>query len=243
MGKYDVGNIFKTNEGYDVVIIEKHVGKSKIKFLDNYGYEVIKDNSQISEGSIKNNYHKSVFGIGYIGSYNGDLPVNKLKSRVIWKSMLERCYCDKYQKRFPCYVGVNVCEEWLDFGVFDKWFNKNYVEGFKLDKDLLQENIANKIYSPSTCIFIPPFINSFISNIYKTNTSGYIGVSWNKPSKQWMATIRDLDKGVNVNLGRYDDIEDAKNAYIQARKINTEKVKDRARLETNLPEHIIQLIK
>lgn len=243
MGKLDIGAIHKTNEGYEVIIIEKLKNKRKIKFLDKYGYETIKDLSQILEGSVKNNYHKSVFGVGYVGSYDGDLPVNKLKSRVIWKSMLERCYSKEYQERFPYYIGVTVCEEWLDFGVFNKWFDENYVEGCKLDKDLLQENIENKVYSPSTCIFIPPFINSFIFNKYKTNTSGYIGVSWNKPSKQWMVTIRDLDKCVNVNLGRYNNIEDAKNAYIEARKINVEKIKDRARLETNLPESIIQLIK
>lgn len=75
--------------------------------------------------------------------------------------MLRRCYDKQFQERQPTYKGCIVCEEWYNFQNFAKWFDENYyeIEGEKiaLDKDLLKLN--NKIYSPSTCCFLPQRIN------------------------------------------------------------------------------------
>lgn len=59
MGKYDIGSIHKTNEGYDIEIIEKYKGedKSKIKFLDN-GIEKVVCNGAIRRGVIHNPNHE-----------------------------------------------------------------------------------------------------------------------------------------------------------------------------------------
>lgn len=68
-----------------------------------------------------------------------------------WHSMIKRCYNpnDKSYKYYGA-KGVYVCDEWLLFSNYLKWFLDNYVEGFQIDKDLSNSNC----YSPNTCIFI-----------------------------------------------------------------------------------------
>ena len=46
----------------------------------------------------------------------------------------------------------------------------------------------------------------------KNNTSGVKGVSWSKTSKKWCAEMSVSNK--RMKLGRFDDIEDAKRAYL-----------------------------
>lgn len=47
----------------------------------------------------------------------------------------------------------------------------------------------------------------------KSNKSGHIGVNWHKPAKKWQARAVN-ENGKRIDLGRFDDIEDA----ISARK-------------------------
>ena len=68
------------------------------------------------------------------------------------------------------YKGVEVCEEWYNFQNFAEWcetqkfLNAKDVKGksYQLDKDILVK--GNKIYSPDTCCFVPPEINSLFIN-------------------------------------------------------------------------------
>lgn len=52
------------------------------------------------------------------------------------------------------------------------------------------------------------------SLMMKSNTSGVRGVSWDKSKNKWSAKISINKK--TLNLGRFDDIEDAAEAYKQA---------------------------
>jgi HNH endonuclease/AP2 domain len=56
--------------------------------------------------------------------------------------------------------------------------------------------------------------NKANSRVYKSNKSGFKGVSWNKSSKRWNATIQ-VNKR-QIHLGRYHDINDAVAAYRKA---------------------------
>jgi hypothetical protein len=47
------------------------------------------------------------------------------------------------------------------------------------------------------------------------NTSGYIGVCWDKSNNKWKAYIREKN-GKNRHIGRYDTAEEAARAYDQA---------------------------
>ena len=92
-----------------------------------------------------------------------------------WRNMLVRCYSSKYKEKYPTYVGVTCCTEWLSFITFAKWFKDNYIEGYHLDKDLLYK--SNKIYSPKTCIFVPTDINTFLTTSASARGTLPLGVS------------------------------------------------------------------
>lgn len=79
----------------------------------------------------------------------------------VWQDMLVRCYSSKYKEKYPTYVGVTCCEEWLLFTNFAKWFKDNYIKGHQLDKDMLVKN--NTTYSPDTCLFISQELNLFLT--------------------------------------------------------------------------------
>ena len=71
--------------------------------------------------------------------------------------MIIRCYSNNYHQREPSYKECSVCEEWLNFQNFAKWWYINYFEEGDLDKDLLVKD--NKIYSPKYCCILPKQIN------------------------------------------------------------------------------------
>ena len=54
--------------------------------------------------------------------------------------------------------------------------------------------------------------NNQNSSISTRNTSGCKGISWNKKAKKWNAKIK-ID-GINIHIGYYDNLEDAKTARI-----------------------------
>ena len=74
-----------------------------------------------------------------------------------WSNMIRRCYHIKSKE--SSYEGCQVTEEWASLKEFSRWYNSFYKEVMVIDKDLL----SGKIYSPDTCLFIPPKVNSFIT--------------------------------------------------------------------------------
>ena len=76
--------------------------------------------------------------------------------------MFERCYSESYLKTRPSYRGCEVHEEWFKFSAFLEWCEKSAWEGRALDKDILIA--GNKVYSSDTCLFVPTYINSLLTN-------------------------------------------------------------------------------
>ena len=115
------------------------------------------------EKGIKSPYSPSVYNKGYLGEgkYKTKVNGNRTKEYEIWKGVLRRCFSEKEKERNQAYMDITCCEEWLNFQSFAKWYNDNFyqIEGqrMELDKDILVKN--NKIYSPSTCVFVPKRIN------------------------------------------------------------------------------------
>ena len=135
---------------------------------------------------------------------------------VTWANMLKRCYSFKYQENRRKYRDCYVCEEWLKFSNFKDWMGKQEWRGNHLDKDLLVKD--NKVYSPETCIFISPKINSFLSESDSIRGEYPIGVSWNKNAKMFMAYCRDMFLNKRVFLGYFKDENLAHKAWLLKKK-------------------------
>lgn len=117
-----------------------------------------------------------VYGAGV----NDLLYTRGTPSYKAWLSMLERCYSSKFQTKKNTYVGCSVCDEWLTFSNFKRWFDSienGYKDGYQLDKDIIVK--GNKVYSPSTCCIVPPAINALFTNRRQHRGNTYIGVREN----------------------------------------------------------------
>lgn len=161
-------------------------------------------------------YHESVKKPVYGVGINDTDYVFETKDYKIWRNMLERCYCEKTQQKFPTYKGCTVCEEWHLFSNFKKWFHDNYIEGWELDKDIMI--IDNKVYSPDTCCFVPREINSFLRR------SGVNKHSCIYPAgKGKFRVVLSIDKK-HCSLGAFSSFEEAKTVRDEAFKKKLHKV-------------------
>ena len=108
----------------------------------------------------------------------GGINDAKVDKRVygLWYQMLRRCYDHGQQERSrgKSYADCYVCERWLRLSNFAKdikrldgysdWESK---VGYCLDKDI--RNPGNKVYSPTTCCFVP-----YTDNIREANKTKYV---------------------------------------------------------------------
>ena len=150
-----------------------------------------------------------VYGVGI----NDLLYTRGTPSYQAWTSMLERCYSNKYQNKKNTYLGCTVCEEWLLFSNFKKWFDNpenGYQEGYHLDKDILVK--GNKIYSPNTCCIVPASINTIFTNRKKNRGIYPIGVI-KRDNGRYVARAC----GVKRHIGVYKTIQEAFYAYKDAK--------------------------
>ena len=124
---------------------------------------------------------KLVYGVGINDLYGQTTQNGKqIKVYVVWRDMLERCYSESLQKKFPSYKGCSVCPEWLLLSNFKEWFDIHYRDGMALDKDILVK--GNKVYSPRTCRFVPHHINSLMTDAGTIRGELPLGVSAQKPN-------------------------------------------------------------
>ena len=119
----------------------------------------------------------------------------KCKFYTKWYSMLNRCFSMKYQTDKPTYKDKIVCEDWRYFMSFRKWMEEEqYTDenGYimHLDKDLLLKD--NFIYSPITCVFVPPDVNGFMTQRQNDRGIFPIGVSKYNNSGKFKATISNI---------------------------------------------------
>lgn len=181
----------------------------------NTRYDVFK------KGNIVCSYERRAYGVGYLGE--GKYKVLKngkpTKCYQIWHSMLQRCYDHKYHKKALTYINCEVCEEWLCFQNFAKWYYNNYYEvgsqKMCLDKDILCK--GNKVYSPETCIFVPERINTLFIKCDKSRGKYPIGVYYKKQTGKFVArcSVYDLkeNKSKLKHLGLYNTHEEAFEFY------------------------------
>ena len=175
--------------------------------------------SKQNNNAVRRNVERLVYGIGV---NDADYVVKSIiNGRRVgcpayrsWGNMLKRCYSAKYHSRCPTYIGVEVCDEWLTFMTFRKWWVENQVDGWQMDKDLLS---GDRIYSPDTCIFVPAWLNNFTIDSGAARGLWPIGVWFDRRRRKFESRCRH-PFGKNECLGHFSTPDEAHAAWL-ARKL------------------------
>jgi hypothetical protein len=162
-----VGTIHESNKCGTFEILEyTNCNNITVQFTTT-GFITTKTADQVRRGQVKDYYHPTVAGVGYLGK--GPYTCTKDKRAYqTWVNMIKRCYSSSYQYKNPTYRGCTVNKKWHCFQDFAPWFYSNYIEGYHLDKDIIG---TGKEYSPSNCIFVTQEDNM-------KHAMGTFGVSW-----------------------------------------------------------------
>ena len=213
-----VGKVCKSLNSGDFKILKYNDSKNvEIQFLKT-GYEMAVQLVSIKIGNVKDPYSPSVYGVGILGTkYLTTTNGVNTKEYDLWVHMLGRCYSDTYKKKQPTYEGCEVSDNFKSYEYFYEWCNKQI--GFSnkdwhLDKDLLIK--GNKVYSESTCVFLPQEINKILTKSTATRGKHLIGVCWHNVSKAFVAVVS-KNKGKREWLGSFKTEVEAFNAYKTAK--------------------------
>ena len=209
-----VGKVCISKSSGDFKILKYNDSRNvEIQFLKT-GYETTVQLGNIINGNVKDRYLPSVYGVGVVGT---KYPISEggvhTKEYVLWKSVLQRCYNDTYQKKNPTYEGCEVSENFKSYEYFFLWCHKQTGFGnkwFQLDKDLLIK--GNKVYSEYSCVFLPQEINNILTKREVLRGKHLIGVSWCNTKKAFVAQVN-KNKGSPEWLGYFNTELEAFNAY------------------------------
>ena len=161
----------------------------------------------------------TIRGVGYLGG-NLDLKSTQngklCKIYTQWYSMITRCYSEAFHQRQPTYIDCYVSDDFKDYSKWREWYD-NYQykqDDWHLDKDLLVK--GNKVYSESTCVFIPQEINQALTKRAASRGKYIIGVCWCNTKKAFVAQVN-KNKGRSEYLGSFNTEVEAFNAYKEAK--------------------------
>lgn len=128
----------------------------------------------LRKDNVKDPNYSSVYGVGCIGVGEYSHSVNGIQTAASlkWLNMLKRAYQENQQ---PSYIGTSVSQEWLDFQIFNEWFNKqpNNNKGLALDSDLLsflRGEETPKHYSEKNCTLLCNSLNLKLSHLQRKLT-------------------------------------------------------------------------
>lgn len=163
--KNRIGEQFVNKQGCSFIIVD-YINNDNVivEFQDEYKARVKTKYCHCKDGGIRNPFAKSVYNVGMIGNVERGYKTKFKKEYVVWNGMLQRCYSEKYQEKYPSYKGCTVCERWHRFDLFlediqsipnyDLFINNTKKNGVHLDKDTFQQDVEHKIYAPDTVMFI-----------------------------------------------------------------------------------------
>lgn len=178
---------------------------------------------------------KPVFGVG-INDYEGKVKIKDkhIPSYKVWHQLLKRLFCEQSLKKRPIYKEIKIYNDWLFFSKFKEWYDRNsqyHHEGWDLDKDVLCNvlGLKRKIYSPDTCIFLPPEINTALIVQKKRKSSLPLGVRF-EMSGRYSARLQ-MGLSVRLHIGTFDTAEEAFMAYKKAKELRIRELAEKYKNE------------
>ena len=191
-----------------------------ITILFDSGYIKSATMKEVKRNAIKDKLSPSVYGVGIVGiRYNTKVDGKHTTEYGTWKNMLRRCYSEKGRHKFQSYDDCTVSENFKKYSYFYEWVNTqvgfNSVDDmgniFQLDKDLLSK--GNKIYSETTCVFLPLEINIALAIKDSKHKKFHVGVRKNRNKYEVICCINSK----STYLGLFNTEIEAFNAYKQAK--------------------------
>lgn len=192
-----------------------------VEFQDEHKYRVHTNYGNFINGSVKNLFAKSVYGIGITGDkYPTKVNNVRKKEYEAWMGVLERCFKNDDEKH-PTYKNATCCKEWLYYPNFYEWLHnqENFDKWYNgrrwcVDKDILVK--GNKVYSPDTCCLVPDNINILFIKSNALRGDLPIGVSihpLHKGKYYAQMSITKNGKRKNMFLGLHKTVEEAFVSY------------------------------
>lgn len=214
--KVTVGSVWKSKNYGEFEVVE-YIGcrNVKVRFFDT-GFVTKTQAVHVASGNVKDRMAMSVCGVGTVGV--GECPITKnrmaVKAYGVWRSMLERCYNEKFQSKRQTYIGCTVCQEWHNYQNFARWYKENYPKDggdYELDKDL--KIAGNKFYSPDTCMFVSGMVNRFTIDSGAARGDFMIGVCFSTSSGKFISQCSNPINATREHLGYHTSEIDAHMAW------------------------------
>ena len=169
------------DNGNGIWLVEEYVSATnvKVRLLGTNFVQTVQW-YRLQDGHIQNPYKLNKFG-GYIGvDENGkyfDLKDPYIKRAYhLWHNMLQRV------AENDMYNNVSICSRWVCFAEFlkdlplikgyENWVKATEKYSWCIDKDIMQQDTPQKIYSPETCCFVTLQENLRYQDYDKPKTRG-----------------------------------------------------------------------
>lgn len=149
----------------------------------------------------------------FIGAYTLAGKSVHTKEYELWRGTLRRCYSKESLEKHPTYAGCTVSENFKNFQYFAEWCQSQVgfgVQGFQLDKDILVK--GNKVYSETTCVFVPKKINNLLVSSAATRGIHPIGVNF-RSRRGYEHFAAQISNNTKIHLGHFATAEAAYLAY------------------------------
>ena len=174
----------------------------------------MEENTTLSRKAIA--YRKPIFGFGvndanYITRSKIDGMEISCPACKAWVSMMKRVLDPSYLSKNPTYRDVSICDDWRSFSSFRSWWLDNCHDGYDLDKDLLG---GGKTYSPSTCVFVPKWLNNLALGNDARRGNYKIGASLHKVNGAFESRCSNPSTKKCEFLGYFKTQEDAHTAWL-----------------------------
>ena len=200
----------------------------RIRFI-NTGYEKTVWLKHITSGNVRDCTAPTLYGVGVLGETEFKTKGKEAKEYILWRNMLERCYCQKIKDKHPSYEFATTSEDFKHFGKFISWCSNQIGYGcvddkgrfFHLDKDILVKN--NKTYSEETCVFIPQEVNALFTHRRTNKGNCPVGVNFNRSKGRYEAYVSVGTNKARRHLGTFKTPEEAFYAY---KEVKEQHIKD-----------------